>query len=66
MDDETATGTARARQASAYTTGTDVTAFSVDDLRHAIGLMRNEIARLEAAIGEREGTRAAAESLFRL
>ena len=46
--------------------GQDLATLSVDEIGERIQLLRDEIARLEAAIAAKSATRAAAEGLFRL
>lgn len=45
--------------------GQDISTLSVAELQHRIGLLRDEIARLEAELAAKGSTRAAAEALFR-
>jgi uncharacterized small protein (DUF1192 family) len=49
----------------AFVPGQDLGLLSIHDLHEAIALMKSEIARLEAAIALKEGTKASAESLFK-
>ncbi|MEM8987166.1 MAG: DUF1192 domain-containing protein [Pseudomonadota bacterium] len=44
----------------------DLDALSVEDLEARIAAMKAEIARCEAAIGSRQSSRAAAESVFNI
>lgn len=46
--------------------GMPIETMSVEELKERIELLRAEIARLEVAIGDRQQTRAAADSLFKL
>ena len=48
-----------------YTIGQDVSTFSLEELRHTIAALREEIARLEREIASKSTTKAAAEALFR-
>lgn len=45
--------------------GCDLSQLSVDELANRIGLLRQEIARLETAIAEKSASKSAAESVFR-
>ena len=45
--------------------GMPIDTMSVDELADRIALLREEIARLEAAIAARQQTKAAADSLFK-
>jgi uncharacterized small protein (DUF1192 family) len=45
--------------------GQDLTLLSVAELQERIGLMREEIARLEADIGRKQATRSAADTFFK-
>jgi uncharacterized small protein (DUF1192 family) len=55
----------KARPKPAFVPGQDVSLMSIADLQETIGLLRAEIARLEAAITAKQGTKASAESLFK-
>ena len=55
----------RPKKPQAHEIGSDLSLLSVDELRHRISLLREEIARLEAACTTKASGRAAAESLFR-
>lgn len=46
--------------------GMPIDTMSVDELTDRIALLREEIARLEAAIAARKQTKAAADSIFKL
>jgi uncharacterized small protein (DUF1192 family) len=59
MDDEPA------KKPKAHLVGQDISLMSKGELQEAIIALRTEIARLEAAIAAREGTRATADSLFK-
>ncbi len=50
----------------AHEIGQDVSQVSIGELEERIGLMRAEIARLEAEVEKRRASRSAAESVFRL
>ena len=45
--------------------GQDLALLSVDELRNRIGMLRQEIARIEAELSAKGVTKAAAEALFR-
>lgn len=45
--------------------GQDLSLLSLDELRERIGLLREEIARLEAEMEAKGSTKSAAEALFR-
>lgn len=49
----------------AHDIGSDISSLSVDELRLRIGVMQNEIARLEAEILSKSLSRNVAESLFK-
>jgi uncharacterized small protein (DUF1192 family) len=46
--------------------GTPIDTLSVDELEDRIGQLEAEIARLKAAISERQKTKAAADSIFKI
>jgi len=48
-----------------YTIGQDLSTFSVEELRRTIGLLQDEIERLEQELRSKDSTKAAAEALFR-
>lgn len=48
-----------------FTIGQDLSTLSVEELRHSIGLLREEIGRLEQELSSKDTTKAAAEALFR-
>lgn len=50
----------------AHEIGQDVALVSVGELEERIGLLRAEIARLEAEVEKRRASRSAAEAVFRL
>lgn len=45
--------------------GQDLALLSVEELHNRIGMLRQEIARLEAELSAKGATKAAAEALFR-
>jgi uncharacterized small protein (DUF1192 family) len=45
--------------------GQDLTLLSVAELQERIGLLQQEIARLEADIGRKQATRSAADTFFK-
>lgn len=49
----------------AHEIGQDLATLSVAELQNRIGLLREEIARIEAELAAKGTTRAAAEALFR-
>lgn len=49
-----------------YLSKQDLYGLSVDELEERIDALRAEIARCEAALGDRGSTRAAAEKLFKI
>jgi uncharacterized small protein (DUF1192 family) len=49
-----------------HVVGMPLDTMSVEELGERIGMLKNEIERLEEAIAAREKTRAAADSLFKL
>ncbi len=59
MDDEPV------RKINAHEIGTSLDALSVDELQHRIGLLKDEIARLEAAIDAKTASRSAADAVFK-
>ncbi|MGE0846885.1 MAG: DUF1192 domain-containing protein [Flavobacteriaceae bacterium] len=54
------------KRKGAHEIGCDLSAISVDELQERVGLLREEIARLEAAIAEKARSRDAAASVFKL
>jgi uncharacterized small protein (DUF1192 family) len=60
MDDED-----RPKKKIAHEIGADLTLLSVQELRERIGLLREEIVRLEADIERKEATRSAADQFFK-
>lgn len=50
---------------AAHVVGQDISLLSVAELEHRIGLLRDEIGRLEAETRARSATKSAAEALFR-
>lgn len=55
----------RPQKKMAHEIGSDLTLLSVDELDHRIGLLREEITRLEAEKERKAAGRRAADSLFR-
>jgi uncharacterized small protein (DUF1192 family) len=55
----------RPKKKVAHEIGSDLSLLSVDELNARIGLMREEIARLEADIGNKQAKKAAADSFFK-
>lgn len=53
------------KKAKPHEIGQDLSLLSVAELRERIGLLRSEIARLEAELAAKGTTKAAAEALFR-
>lgn len=49
----------------AYVLGQNLSTLSVEELKRTIGLLREEIARLEEELRAKDSTKAAAEALFR-
>lgn len=60
MDDED-----RPRKKTSHDIGQDLTLLSVDELNARIGLMREEIARLEADIAKKQASRSLADQFFK-
>lgn len=60
MDDDTP------RKAPVHELGMVLDALSVDELEDRIGLLREEIARLEQAIAKKNASRDAADAVFRI
>ncbi len=55
----------RPKKKIAHEIGQDLTLLSVKELEERIALMKAEIARLEADIGRKQSTRAAADQFFK-
>lgn len=55
----------RPRKKISHDIGQDLTLLSVEELQGRIGLMREEIARLEADIGKKQASRSAADQFFK-
>ncbi len=53
------------KKPKAHEIGQDLSLLSVADLTERIGLLRDEIARLEAELQAKGATKSAAEALFR-
>ena len=45
--------------------GQDLALLSVEELRERIGLLRDEIARLETAVASKQASRASADTFFK-
>ncbi len=60
LDDENAP-----KPKAVFVPGQDVSLMSIADLTDTITALKDEIIRLEAAIKDKQGTRASAESLFK-
>ena len=60
MDDDD-----RPKKKVAHEIGSDLSMFSVEELNARIGLLREEIARLEADIANKQAKKAAADSFFK-
>ena len=56
----------RPKPKRAHEIGQDLSLLSVGDLDERIGILKAEIARLEADKGSKQATRLAADSLFKL
>ena len=55
----------RPKKKVAHEIGQDLALLSVEELEARIGLMRDEIARLEADIAKKRSTKAAADQFFK-
>jgi len=55
----------RPKKKIAHEIGQDLTLLSVRELSERIGLMKEEIARLEADIAQKQATRSAADQFFK-
>jgi uncharacterized small protein (DUF1192 family) len=55
----------RPKKKIAHEIGQDLTLLSVAELTDRIGLMREEISRLEADIAKKQATRSAADQFFK-
>ncbi|MEZ5812374.1 MAG: DUF1192 domain-containing protein [Rhizobiaceae bacterium] len=53
------------KKAPVHEIGQDLSQLSVDELQERIGLLKAEIARLEAEAGSKDASRDAAEAFFR-
>ncbi|AMX95136.1 DUF1192 domain-containing protein [Mesorhizobium sp. M7A.F.Ca.US.014.04.1.1] len=53
------------KKARPHEIGQDLSLLSVSDLTERIGILRDEIARLEAELKAKDTTKSAAEALFR-
>ena len=52
-------------KSTAYAVGSDLSKLSVDELRALVDMLRDEVARIEKAINEKESQRSAADSFFK-
>jgi uncharacterized small protein (DUF1192 family) len=50
----------------AHTVGQDLSALSLDELSERVAVLKEEIARIEAAIDAKRASAAAADAVFRL
>jgi uncharacterized small protein (DUF1192 family) len=55
----------RPKKKLAHEIGQDLALLSVEELRERIGLLRDEIARLEAAMNAKQAQRSAADQFFK-
>ena len=55
----------RPKKKIAHEIGQDLTVLSVRELTERIGLLKDEIARLEADIAKKQATRSAADQFFK-
>jgi len=55
----------RRKPSAPHVLGEDLATLSEDELRHRIGILRDEIARIEAALSQKEDGRRTAASFFR-
>ncbi len=55
----------RPKKKIAHEIGADLSLISVEELRERIGLMREEIARLEADIAKKQASKSAADAVFK-
>jgi uncharacterized small protein (DUF1192 family) len=55
----------RPKKKAVHTIGEDLSALSLADLAERIALLKDEIARIEAAMQEKSASRNAAQSIFR-
>ena len=55
----------RPRKKTSHEIGTELSMLSADELRLRIGLLRDEIERLEAEVARKSSSRSVAEGLFR-
>ena len=53
------------KKKTAHAIGEDLATLSLDELAERIALLRDEIVRIEAAIGAKKASAAAAESFFK-
>ncbi len=55
----------RPKKKIAHEIGADLSLISVEELRERIGLLKEEIARLEANIAQKEASKSAADAFFK-
>ncbi|MPZ58148.1 MAG: DUF1192 family protein [Rhizobiales bacterium] len=55
----------RPKRKVAHEIGQDLTLLAVEELRERVGLLQDEIARLEADIARKQATRSAADQFFK-
>jgi uncharacterized small protein (DUF1192 family) len=55
----------RPKKKAVHTIGEDLSTFSLAELAERIALLKDEIARIEAAVQEKSASRNAAQSIFR-
>ncbi len=53
------------RKKPAHTVGDDLSRLSEDELAQRVAILRDEIVRIEAALGAKRASRTAAASIFR-
>lgn len=55
----------RPKKKTSHEIGADLSMLSVDELKQRVGILKDEIARLEAEVTAKSSSRNAAEGLFR-
>lgn len=55
----------RPKKPSSHEIGVDLSMLSVDELKLRVGILKDEIARIEAAVASKSSSRDVAEGLFR-